>query len=365
MDSCRLYGLEEGTFSESELEGLLENPMILSQTTSTSSLERSEESSELEHPARLRRSTLPKKAKKEPKGRSPTGKSWIFTVNNPTDAHRRLLNDLEVSYMILGEEVGAEGTPHIQGGVTFKRSYSRVALAKLLPCHWEKALAADFMNYCMKDGNYTIRDNRVQGKRNDLKEACSLLQREGLSSLKRKMPEIALKYPSGCRFLDLPEIAPRTLEPEVVWLWGTTGVGKTMRPIKLFGRENCYFKDGTKWWDNYRGQKCIVIDDFRGTIPYHELLKILDGYPYQGQVKNGYININSPFIYITSCSRPTKVYTADKINAEDSIKQLLRRCNYILRLQAGKEDEDSNAECLRDCTANGCAPTFNMVCATF
>ena len=43
--------------------------------------------------------------------------------------------------------------------------------------------------------------------------------------------------------------------------------------------------NGSLWFDGYRGQKTILLDDFYGWIKYHTLLQITDGYPYQAPTK--------------------------------------------------------------------------------
>lgn len=127
-------------------------------------------------------------------------KTWCFTLNNYTEADIKFFDDLEVSYLCYGKEndppaadaaplvahvgvpadAGAEHqgkTPHLQGYVIFKRAYRFPQLKKLhAQCHWEASKVKDAMNYCMKDQNYTIRDNRTPGKRNDFAEKAEIIK---------------------------------------------------------------------------------------------------------------------------------------------------------------------------------------------
>lgn len=94
-------------------------------------------------------------------------KSWVFTLNNYTEKDETFLSDLEKTYLIYGREVGANGTPHLQGFITFKCTHRLSAVRKLLPrAHWEIAKSKDAMNYCMKEGDYKI-DDRRNGKCED------------------------------------------------------------------------------------------------------------------------------------------------------------------------------------------------------
>lgn len=45
--------------------------------------------------------------------------------------------------------------------------------------------------------------------------------------------------------------------------------------------ELIYYKPRGTWWDGYYQQPNIILDDFNGWIPYDELFKILDRYPYR------------------------------------------------------------------------------------
>lgn len=137
---------------------------------------------------------------------SKVSKTWCFTLNNPTDADEKFFADIEVTYCVVGKEGYAPvpqvhlqhasddsgdapevpaTTPHLQGYIIFKRAYRFKQLKKLNnKCHWEPALVKDAMNYCMKEGNYTVRDNRAQGKRNDFAAAAELIAEH---STKRQM----------------------------------------------------------------------------------------------------------------------------------------------------------------------------------
>jgi len=80
-----------------------------------------------------------------------------------------------------------------------------------------------------------------------------------------------------------------------------------------FGQENIYSKDNTPWWDGYRQQQVIMIDDFEDDIPYRTLLKMIDRYQYQGQIKGGYVHINSPQMVITCEFPPSHFWSGNKL----------------------------------------------------
>jgi hypothetical protein len=296
---------------------------------------------------------------------NPSAKTWLLTLNNPEPRELGILQHWEVRYLVLGLEVGEEcGTVHLQGGMTFLRGYRLPQLKKLLPrAHWEIAKTPDWQNYCLKDGVFLVQDLRKKAKRSDLKTACNLAKDQGLSAVKADYPATYVRNWRGLQELIKPDLKPRQTKPVCRWIYGETGVGKTRGVFDFASREGyeVYVKDETDWWDGYHGQHIILFDDFRGQIKFNVLLRILDWYPYQGQVKGGYVQINSPMIYITSSLRPHKVYTSDKLTTEDSVKQLLRRLDYITKLKRDGSEEDMKEHCMQDCLPRACSVTFNNV----
>jgi len=93
--------------------------------------------------------------------RPPPSKLWCFTLNNYTDKEYTELIDFfgsKHTYYV-GKEVGAEGTPHLQGFVKFQFKCRPLEtkderLSKRI--HWEKCKGNEQQNidYCSKEGNY-------------------------------------------------------------------------------------------------------------------------------------------------------------------------------------------------------------------
>lgn len=82
-------------------------------------------------------------------------KNFVFTWNNyPPDAELLLKALHNVKYICGGYEVGASGTPHIQGYVVFNLQKTHAAVVKMMPgCHVELAKTVEEgISYCKKDG---------------------------------------------------------------------------------------------------------------------------------------------------------------------------------------------------------------------
>lgn len=176
------------------------------------------------------------------------GKTWFGTLNNWTLEEKQQMLDMEgITIMVIGEEVGAEGTPHLQYAVTFKNAYRFSSLKKIWKRHHffqPKCKDAAF-NYCMKDCKYEKIDNRQQGKRTDLEDVKEKVM-SGASErqLWKENFETMSKFHNGIRramaVLNTSITKPR--ETNLRWqlhdwpecgrkqsliLWGASGIGKT------------------------------------------------------------------------------------------------------------------------------------------
>lgn len=255
-------------------------------------------------------------------------KTWDFTVNNYSDADKQLLESWsnEVTRGIASTEVGDSGTPHIQGRVTFKRTYRASALKKMAPTwHWEKTMCAQDYLYPMKAGSVLFWnvDNRKQGKRSDLEAACAIIKEDPKNWRKRvweEHPEVYAKFHRGLNegyavqqsFDHADE--PRYFEPEVHVRWGEPRTGKTRYVYDNHPLHEIWVKPNTDRFCGYRGQPVALFDDFYGGIQYGEMLKLLDRYPYYVDQKYGGAQWRPRIIYITSNAHPNDWYKniADK-----------------------------------------------------
>lgn len=115
--------------------------------------------------------------------------------------------------------------------------------------------------------------------------------------------------------------------------FGPAGTGKSRKVFTEHTNEEIYVKDNTKWWNGYEGQPIVVFEDFRGEIPYGDLLRIIDRYQYQGETKGGYVTINSKHFIFTSNHHPQVWYpmTPEEYNWTASTP-LKRRITNIIEM---------------------------------
>lgn len=247
-------------------------------------------------------------------------RAWFLTLNNPSEEEIQKMMTIKFRYIIFQHEVGEEGTPHIHACICYENAV--VMPKRYVPRgHWERVYKLDAcIAYCSKEetrtsGPIEVGDRPQQGRRTDLKEIAKAFVEMKEEEFVEEHPEEFIQYYRGLRELKNVKRLDRdrNTPPTVVWNWGSAGTGKTYHPIMAFGDDNVYMKDGTKWWDGYTQQECIVIDDFDGGWPFRDFLRLLDKYKYQGQVKGGYVKINSPFIYITCEFPPCNFWSGNEL----------------------------------------------------
>lgn len=265
------------------------------------------------------------------------GKWWFLTVNNWTLEELDALWTYKSTYKILASEVGEQGTPHLHIVYRFHSDKQFDVLKKAFPrANIQKVdRPKNAIEYVKKTGKYFeegVSGLQNQGKRNDLEYMATRIKNGAdWEELVDTMPWMIVKFPKGIQ--KLMEVRAKSVMREnmyIQWIYGKAGVGKSRSVYDNHGIDNVYMKDGTPWWDGYQNQDVILIDDFDGRWPFRDLLRLLDRYPYQGQVKGGYVKITSSVIYITCDRSPQEVFNGDDINI---IAQVLRRLTAVVEMK--------------------------------
>jgi len=258
-------------------------------------------------------------------------KYWMWTLNNPTEEHVPPNVWPDVEYTIWQHERGDNGTEHIQGYVCFTQK-KRVQWLKEHcdeNAHWEprNGTHEQARDYCSKadtriDGPWTHGDESKiptkKGERTDLKRVYAMLSSGKTEHDIMTDPDL---FPVWARYYRAIERFELLSQPKRSWItytqvyWGTSGCGKSRRAhyeasLKADGSvgEPYYVlrkpQNAAVYWDGYKGEKHIIIDEFYGWIPRTMMQVLCDRYPAIIDTKGGARNFLATKIWITSNDAP-------------------------------------------------------------
>lgn len=234
------------------------------------------------------------------------GRKWCLTLNNwSIEDLQNLKNTLTQKHAMfcIGEEIGEQGTPHLQGYVEFKNPLSLQSLKKInTKIHWERTRGSKEQNieYCSKDG--VIHSNF------QLPKKIQILQQYESTVWKKWQQEI----------LDILETQPdgRTIH----WVYDPTGNnGKSYLCRYIYNKYKCIIASG-KMTDifnqcknfldenNNEDPEIILVDTPRSNIEYISytaLEKLKDKLLYSGKYEGGIVQfLNDVHVIVFANEKP-------------------------------------------------------------
>lgn len=247
-------------------------------------------------------------------------RAYVFTVNNYTEDDELTIYGLveHAAYLIVGRETApTTGTPHYQGFVYFRNARSFQGVRELLPegAHIEpKSRNSTFeqaADYCRKGGDFF--ENGVlpmdQSRKGDAGKLSSEQRWElAKSGIFESLPPE--HYPRYRAIYSEFRVVGDRDELRNFWICGPSGCGKsryvrdTYGPGTELGGDMGFFtKMMNKWWDGYRDEDVVLLDDFDPNhgeyLGYH--LKIwTDHYAFNAEIKNGTIKLRPKVFLVTS-----------------------------------------------------------------
>ncbi len=255
-------------------------------------------------------------------------RNYCGTLNNPTgneaDALRKSVerND-EVKFICGQDEVGKQGTPHIQFYVEFTKTVRRKQAKQLLGSnrlHLEPRYGSqeEAIDYCVnkskrrKGGTLFSFGRRAnQGERTDVKLLVDSIK-EGYSyrRLWGEYPIALLRSWKGVLEMQRVLSGVRDWKTGCYIIHGDSGTGKSRMCRDLF--PDAYWllhRTGKLWYDGYVGQETIIIDDFgRGSMSFLDFKLLCDRYPYLAEIKCGRVQILARRVIITSNIAPERFW---------------------------------------------------------
>lgn len=293
------------------------------------------------------------------KKRDSAAKAWCFTSY---EEEKPVYDSDTHGYLVFQrEKCPTTGRLHWQGYCEFKLK-RRLTSIKKLPgfhktAHWEKRIASgdEASGYCLKEESRILPPEEFgvrsrNGVKRTFDEAVAMVVSDPVNGIARVVDELPVIYSRWYRGLEAlaaaKRVRPKWRVPEVTWIWGASGVGKT----KMANDESdaaglsvsgCSF---TQLLENrlpYRGEDVLLVDDVC-LIPndvqrnqlIDKLLPLLDGYRYNIRVLYGYqLNVFSR-VYLTANVHPDDVFTLGGPINQERVASVMRRIGRIVHLSA-------------------------------
>ena len=238
-------------------------------------------------------------------------RKYQLTINNPHEfniSHETINNtmrEISCEYYCLCDEIGKEGTLHTHIFFSCKNAIRFSRVKKLFPtAHIESARGScqENIDYIRKEGKYLDSEKKETNLIETFEEygeipldrlAKNIKVSEQLFEMlenESSMGEILKRFPSYATRVSQLEKAQQVLleekysndwrDIEVTYISGETATGKTRYVMEKYGYSNVYKVTNYKNpFDSYRGEKVILFDEFRSSIPLTDMLQYLDGYP--------------------------------------------------------------------------------------
>jgi len=290
------------------------------------------------------------------KGRGKQANHFVFTANNYEALPDR--DELHgCSYLAWQEEVSGSGTPHLQGygqmDYSVRLRTITNALSAMCGNHVYTAAAngsdTDNFTYVSKPSDppaMTIAGSFVEqgvrkaiagkrGARNDLAQVQRAI--DGGAA----MPQIArehfaafVRYRQGLEAYTLMTQPDRNWVPQIVIYVGPSGTGKS-RAARAEYPNAFWCPSNAKWYDLYHGQDTVIFDEFYGgSMPFRDLLRLLDSTPLQVERKGGFVKMLARTYVFTTNIEPEDWYDEERIHtpwAENPLNRRIREWGRIVR----------------------------------
>lgn len=231
----------------------------------------------------------------------PQNKYWFFTLNNHTIEQIEHLEHIfrhECEWYIFQEEMGEQGTIHLQGTIALKVRQRMTQLKCIDPSiHWEKTKSVKAsVAYCAKE-----------------ETRCGKQFVYGIT-----IPKPVKTYePRGWQLKVMDIIKEEPDERTINWFWSVDGCkGKTQLCKRLIAKHNAILCGGgqkdiayaVKTHLEKKGEVEIVLINVpkasKDHINYAAIEQCKDGLMFSGKYESGHVLFNCPHVFVFANEEP-------------------------------------------------------------
>nr|WAE42531.1 MAG: replication associated protein [Cressdnaviricota sp.] len=237
--------------------------------------------------------------------------NWTVTINNPmSEDYLQFAQDVEVfKYWAYADEVGEQGTPHIQGFVALRKKVRITGVKKIFPRAHIEPMRGNFgqnESYCSKQGQlieWGEKPDPKAGGRAEKRRWEDILTCAKEGRIDDIDADVQIRYYNTLKKIkfDHQKVDHHNALAKHYWIWGSTGTGKTHAARMAF--PDAYLKDPkTAWWDLYSNQEVVIIEDFDKyqLALAGDMKRWVDVWSFMAQFKGGSMVIRPKTIIVTS-----------------------------------------------------------------
>jgi len=256
-------------------------------------------------------------------------RNFCFTLNNYSEADLERLLDVDCKYVVIGKEIGENGTNHLQGYFSFNLQKTLAACKKVDGrAHWEicKGLPSQNRAYCIKDGDFTEKGSipadpskKGEGEKRRWEDAFEAVRDNRISDVPADIKCRNLKSIEYAVLRQAQSERPSLVNLEKLdneWHWGQPDCGKS-EAAELTGQTFWRKPARSKWYCGYQFQDIMCIDDIdpesKNTAQFLKLLA--DKYPLTVEYKGGSMLVRPKRIFVSSNYHPSDIYSGIDLDA--------------------------------------------------
>jgi len=237
---------------------------------------------------------------------------------------------VDVKYVIVASELHKDGTPHIHALIMSNtkihtRSNTFFDLTTFHGNYQAARDTDDVIEYIKKSDTTPLTHGVYKSpfmKQGESRSENARLQRLEINKkiLDTPLPDLVLNgdisiysyealSKSKNRFIMDSQIIPKYMPKTCIWIYGQAGIGKSRYVRDNFG-ENIYLKPQNKWWDGYKQETVVLLDDFdlKGEHLSHYLKIWADCYSFNAEIKGGTCRPVYDKFFITSQYMPHEIF---------------------------------------------------------